>query len=76
MPGFKGVSPDELGLNSKDSFARSLGLGKSGFGATKTSQQQGVPAVPREMDDEDRYLDEIINSNSNAAGGRAPRAVG
>ena len=62
---------DTMGLNSKDSFAHSLGLNT--YQGKDHGQQQSGPAVNREPDDEDRYLDEIINRNY--TGGKAPRAV-
>ena len=51
-------------LNSKDSFAKSLGL-------SSAVEQGGNKA--HETDDEDRYLDEIINRNYTS--GKAPPAV-
>ena len=51
-------------LNSKDSFAKSLGLGS----AIEQGGNKG-----QETDEEDRYLDEIINRNY--ISGKAPPAV-
>lgn len=66
-------------LNSKDSFAKSMGMsdivsyGPNKSGSKNFAAQQKKPYKKiEEMDDEDRYLDDIINRNYN---GKAPPAI-